>query len=76
MSRAHGVDANKDDVALCMVIGCTHKAIYLNGNTRRVSKSLGRPFRGYCSEHKSYAFAKAPKSDATRSDWILRHIKD
>ena len=45
------------DPAICMVRGCSRKAIYRNASTSRLRKYLGSTGiqRGYCSQHRDLA---------------------
>jgi hypothetical protein len=58
-----GIDKH-GDIAVCMVVGCAHKAIY--------KATYQHSVRGYCSEHK--ALATPPPSrrraDERHADWI------
>lgn len=63
MSRRLGTEIK--DAAICMAVGCTKKALYVNARSRRNGRA-----RGYCSEHKSMAFSVSQKGDDSEFNWF------
>jgi hypothetical protein len=64
-----GTTPNKDDATICMVVGCSRKALY---------RSTGRGAsisRGYCRQHREFVTGWSELAKQRTEAWRDRHYK-